>query len=125
MAVYHNFGAQLLGSVSVTTYGAAGATVATATELAGGILVCSNAGAQTIRMPIATDIIAQLNCPVNQVLGTFSVIDTLGGGVTIDVAGLPSTGVTLVGNVVLAANTSGTFAIVRTGAATVSIFRVA
>lgn len=92
----------------------------TAAQIASGIITHSGTAANLLTMPTGSALDTQFpTMPVDGALD-FSVISTVAFSATL----MTSTGVTLVGTVTVAANTSGRFRLRKTAAATYVVYRL-
>lgn len=105
-----------------TALGAGPAFAPTAAQLVGGLLSGTQVAPATLTTPVAADIIAEAG--VGAAVGTWFEFTFVNLSATVQCTISPGDGsVTVVGDAVVAAATSGTFVALVTGAATVSIFR--
>ena len=104
-------------------------TAISTADLDDGILVVTTTADRTKDTPTATQLIENILDIDGEALGgasyeafEFSIIN-LGGSNTITLS--PTTGVTTVGNMIVAASSSGRFQIIKTGGAAVELYRLA
>lgn len=108
---------QMNAAVAYTTTG----PTLNASDLTGGLVTCNNGSAQTVTLPLATDLDTALpNAQVNDAF-EFSVIELGAGTATVTT----NTGWTLSGYMAVATDVSGRFLARKTGVGAWTLYRLA